>query len=153
MAMAPGTRADPSNSFRFQVEIRDVEVARFSEVGEMTFDQTPEEYAEGGVNSHMRRFPGRFKYGDLTLKKGIAKDGELLWKWFQDSVKAANNGAVIIHPVTITLMDVTGSTGLRSWVFNNAFPIKWHIAAFSADQNGIAIETLTLAHQGINFSE
>jgi phage tail-like protein len=149
----PGNRADPSPSFRFHVIVGDTGIARFSEVGGLNFEQTPEEYAEGGVNSHVHRFPSRFKWGDLTLKKGIATDGQAIWDWFQEAVQFANSGKSTPKPVTVTLKDLTGTIDLRTWTFNRAFPIKWSIAALSAEQNVIAFETLTLAHQGIAFSE
>lgn len=142
-------RSDPSPSFRFTVKIADVAVAHFSECGGLEMDSEPFDYKEGGLNSRVHRLPGRFKFSNLTLKKGVAEDGDALWKWVQDTVK----GQFTPHQVTVVLHDVSGEKPLREWVFENAYPIKWGASALSADQNAIAVETLTLAHQGMSFAQ
>ena len=151
MALARGP--DPSPSFRFHVKIDGVDVARFSECNGLDFDMEVFDYKEGGLNSRLHRLPGRWKYTNLNLKKGIAKDGKPLWDWVQEVVKGSNTGQFSTHPVTITLYDVTGKTPLREWNYVDAYPIKWAASALSADQNAIAIETLTLAHQGLDFAQ
>ena len=151
--MPAGRGPDPSTSFRFQVEIDGVNVARFSECSGIEFQQDTFDYKEGGLNSRVHRLPGRFSFTNLTLKKGIATDGQMLWQWVQGIVQAANGGRVTTHNVTITLYDVGGRAPQRSWVFHDAYPIKWSATALSADQTAIAIETLTLAHQGMSFAQ
>lgn len=147
--MANGKRSDPSPSFRFKVEIEDVTVAHFSECGGLEMESEPFDYKEGGLNSRVHRLPGRFKFSNLTLKKGIAEDGEALWKWVKDTV----SGQILSRRVTVTLFDLTGTKPLREWVFEGAYPMKWGASALNAEQNVIAVETLTLAHQGMNFAQ
>ena len=151
--MPPHRGPDPSPSFRFHVEIQGINVARFSECGGIEFEQETFDYKEGGVNSRVHRFPGRFKFANLTLKKGIATDGQTLWEWIEGVVKTANSGRIATRTVTVTLYDLSGKQPLRSWVFQNAYPVKWGATALSAEQNAIAIETLTLAHQGMSVSQ
>lgn len=151
--MPPTARSDPSPSFRFHVKVGDLDVARFSECGGLDFEQDTFDYAEGGMNSHVHRFPGRFKFTNLTLKKGVALDGQTIWDWMQSAVKSANTGEVPTKPVTVTLYDLSGTNPLRAWNFQNAYPVKWSVVALSAEQNAIAIETLTLAHQGMDFAQ
>ena len=145
--------SDPSPSFRFHIEIQGIEVARFSECNGLDFETETFDYKEGGLNSRVHRFPGRWKFNNLNLKKGISTDGQALWNWVQSVVKGANTGEFPTHSVTVTLYDVTGKTPLRTWTFQDAYPIKWAANALSADQNVIAIETLTLAHQGLDFAQ
>ncbi len=150
--MAP-SRADPSPSFRFKVKITGLEsVARFSECSGLELEQEVMEYKEGGLNSRVHKLPGRFKFSNLTLKRGIATDGTDLWKWIESNVKAANQGSVVAHEVTVTLMDLSGKNELRSWTFGSAYPVTWSATALTAEQNAIAIETLALAHSGMSFS-
>ncbi len=151
--MAATTRADPSPSFRFHVEIDDVPVARFTECGGLSFEQTPVDYEEGGVNSHVHRFPARFKFANVTLKRGIATDGDKMWEWVTKAVQTSNLGQVSANKVTVILYDVGGHDPLRTWTFLGAFPIKWNVVALSAEQNAIAIETLEIAHQGMDFAQ
>jgi phage tail-like protein len=151
--MSAATRADPSPSFRFHIEIQGVNVARFSECSGLELEQETFDYKEGGLNSTVHRFPGRFKFTNLTLKKGIAADGKVLWDWMQATVKAVSEGSVTTHNVTVTLYDLSGKTPLRTWELVNAYPVKWSSTALSAEQNAIAMETLVLAHQGMSFAQ
>ena len=145
--------ADPSPSFRFKVEIKDVGVCRFSEVNGLDFDMETMDYKEGGLNTRIHRFPGRWKFSNLNLKLGISSDGEELWSWVKKAVQGSGSGTLITHPVTITLLDVSGKKTLRAWNYKAAYPIKWAATALSGEQNVIAIETLTLAHQGQDFAQ
>ena len=147
--MAYSRGPDPSPSFRFHVEIQGVQVARFSECSGLEFEQETFDYKEGGLNSRLHRLPGRFKFTNVTLKKGIATDGSTLWDWVQKTVK----GQIEPHTVTVTLYDLTGEKPLRTWTFQGAYPVKWGATALNAEQNAIAIETLVLAHQGMDFAQ
>ena len=143
-------RADPSPSFRFQVTIEGVSVARFTECSGLEFEQEVYPYKEGGLNSRTHQLPGRFKFTNLTLKRGIATDGSKLWAWVMQAVRGP---AIPTHQVTVTLYDSGGHKQLQAWIFKDAYPVKWSATALSADQNAIAIETLVLAHQGMDFAQ
>ena len=139
-------RSDPAPSFRFRVEFRggpDVS-ARFTECSGLEFETELFEYREGGDQSRMHRLPGGIKYGNLELKRGIATDGEPLWRWVRDMAR----GEIRPCHVTISLFAADGAV-VRDWTFVDAYPVKWSATAFSAQENAIAIETLALAHQGL----
>jgi phage tail-like protein len=146
----PTGRADPSPSFRFHVQVQGVTVARFSECSGLGFEQEVYPYREGGLHSRTHQLPGRFKFNNLTLKRGIATDGTDLWTWVKTTVQGP---AITTHDVTVTLYDVRGQQPLQTWVFKDAFPVQWSATALSAEQNAIAIETLVLAHQGMDFAQ
>lgn len=150
--MAASRGPDPSPSFRFQVKIDGIGVARFAECSGLELEQETFDYREGGFNSRPHRLPGRFKFANLVLKKGIAADGEALWQWVEKAVKDANDGRMTTHQVTVTLFAPGAQKELRSWTFSDAYPVKWSATALSAENNAIAIETLTLAHQGMSFA-
>jgi len=151
--MAYSRGADPSPSFRFHVKIDGVDAARFTECSGLDFETEIFDYKEGGLNSRLHRFPGRWKFSNLTLKKGISTEGETLWNWVEDTLKKANVGGFSTHNVTVTLFDLKGENPLRTWEFQDAYPMKWSASSLTADQNSIAIETLVLAHQGLNFAQ
>jgi phage tail-like protein len=151
MALARGP--DPSPSFRFHVEIKGVTVAQFTECSGLDFDMEVFDYKEGGFNSGLRRLPGRWKYSNINLKKGISTEGQAMWDWVKSVVQGADTGKFETHVVTITLYDVSGKKPVRTWEYKDAYPIKWAASSLTAEQNTIAIETLTLAHQGLTFSQ
>lgn len=148
--MGVGQRtADPAASFRFKIEITGVEAGRFTECGGLEFSSDPKSYEEGGRNSFVHQLPGRFKFSNVSLKKGIATEGNTLWNWVKNTV----TGQITTHDVTITLLDDKGSGTVRSWTFKSAYPIKWSATGISSGSNDIAIEELTLAHQGMDFAQ
>ena len=148
-----GTRADPSPSFRFRVSIMGLEsVARFSECSGLELEQEVLEYKEGGLNSRVHRLPGRYKFSNVTLKRGIATDGSDLWDWINNNVQASDQGTVVAHDVTVPLLHLSGQKPLRTWTFSSAYPVKWSATALTAEQTAIAIETLALAHSGMSAS-
>lgn len=143
-------RVDPSPSFRFKVEFRGGpgSMANFTECSGLEFEAETYDYQEGGAQSHVHRLPGKVKYSNIELKRGIAVDGEGLWRW----VKRMAAGTVEPCNVTISLLSTRGNL-VREWTFVDAYPVKWNATAFSAEQNAIAIETLTIAHQGLLIAD
>ena len=88
--------------------------------------------------------PGVTKYPNITLKWGLT-DSRELYDWYRDIVK----GKVVRKTGSIVLYDLDGLTEKVRWNFVNAWPTKWDGPDFSAKANDIAIETLELAHEGI----
>ena len=90
----PTLRESPYSAFNFLVELepgkgKDPQ-AGFSEVSGLNTEITVAEYRTGNdpVN-HVRKQPGIFKTGDVTLKRGVASafgGGALLAGWIGNSV-------------------------------------------------------------------
>ena len=133
----------PYLNFRFLVEIDGIIVGGFSEVSGLNVETEVELLEEGGVNDHVHKLPKKTKYTNLTLKRGLT-DSDALWSWYQ-RVVAGNfkrkSGAII-------LLDNEGNSKWR-WNFKNAYPIKWSGPELQAGNSTVAIETLELAHDGI----
>lgn len=148
--MDPTKASRPTGSLRFKVQFSGGVQAElhFTEASGMDIEMEVFEYKEGGNHTHVYRLPGRFKQGNLTLKRGITEDGKDLWAWFTGML----NGDYKAANVTVSLMDVSNKV-MRSWTFRDAYPIKWSATPMTAEQNAVAVETLTLAHQGLSSSE
>ena len=104
------------------------------------------EYEEGGLNDYVHKLPGRVKYSDLTLKRGMATSDEL-WEWYARAL----GGEIERKNVSVTLYDVAGEE-YRRWNFEEAYPTKWTAPDFRAGENAVAIETLVLAHRGLQLT-
>ena len=137
-------RKDPYRNFNFVVEIDGIKQAGFSDCSGFGASTDPIEYREGGDNTTVRKMPGVTKYTNITLKWGIT-DSRELYDWYRDVVK----GKVVRKTGSIVLYDVDGVTEKVRWNFFNAWPTKWDGPDFSAKGNDIAIETLEIAHEGI----
>lgn len=140
-------------SFYFRVEIGDIAEVSFMEAGGITMETAVEELTEGGENTFSHRLPGRSKFGNLVLKRGmIAGDDSKLADWVENAI--INH---IYEPklVSVSLLKPSdGKSGsnqqgdvLRQWQFERAFPVKWVTSDFKSTDNNIVIETFELSYQ------
>jgi len=104
-----------------------------------------DEVREGGQNEFVHRLPGRVEYGNLVLKRGYATTNELM-DW---CLSVLNRRQIQRRDVTVALMSLDNSQRLFQWTFLGAYPVKWSGPSFKAGEAAIAIETLELAHQGL----
>lgn len=138
-----GQRVDPFLNFNFLVEIDGISRAAFQEAS--GFDSTIDviEHREGGDNITPRKLPGMTKYSNIVLKRGITDDVEL-YQWHRQAIQ----GNVQRRNGSIVLLDRQGTEQVR-WNFVNAWPTKWDGPDLNAEGNDVAIETLELAHEGV----
>lgn len=143
------TREDPLVGFHFRVEIEGVYKftdTYFTEVSGLGSEQEIIEHkvTKNGVEVVMK-VPGRLKWQDITLKRGITSTMDI-WEWRraveEGKVNEARaNGSIIM--CNQQLDDVA------RWDFTNAWPVKISGPSIKADSNEIGIEELTLAHENI----
>ena len=142
--MATGQRVDPYMNFNFLVEIDGITQAGFQECSGLDSTTEPVEYREGGENTTVRKLPGKTTFSDLSLKWGLTDSTEL-WEWRKQVTQgkvARKNGSIVIY-------DLANSEEVARWNFVNGWPTKWEGPSFDAKANDIAVETLTIAHEGI----
>lgn len=132
-------------SFHFKIELAglsDDEDVRFQEATGLTAEITTEELREGGVNDYVHRLPTGAKYGNLVLKRGFVKSSGLV-DWCRDAIE---NFEFTPKDVTVTLLDADHEP-LVAWSFLGAYPVKWALSDFKAQDNALAIESLELAYR------
>ncbi len=142
--MATGDVPSPYVNYNFLVEIGGITRAAFHDAS--GFDSTIDiiEYAEGG-HITPTKFAGMVKYANITLKRGITDDVEL-FTWHQQWAKC--DPAATRRDGSIVLLDRSGQEKVR-WNFTRAWPCKWVGPDLTAEGNDVAIETLELAHEGL----
>jgi phage tail-like protein len=140
--MAP-PRRDPYKVFRFRVEIDGLTAAAFSEVNGLESETTVIEYRAGTDPNLARKLPGLTKYPNIVLKRGVTQDAEL-WNWR----KRVIDGNVDRRNGSIVLQDDSGQDQVR-WNFHNGWPCKLQGPSLNAHGDDVAIETLEIAHEGI----
>lgn len=103
-------------------------------------------FAEGGVNDFTHQLPVRHTWGRITLTTGVVKD-MTLWNWYRaglsHSLGARRDGAII-------LLGPDGETAM-TWTFKAGLAAKWSGPDLNAMENAIAVESLEIAHQGLNL--
>lgn len=140
-----GKRTDPFLAFRYEVQLDDLAVAGFSEISGLALETEVQDYPEGGLNSHLKKFPGRSKQTNLVLKRGIV--GRDLWQWYWDLTQ----GTVKRRSGSIVVKDPAGSDDVLTFQFRDAFPVKWQGPELNAGQSAVAVETLELTHEGLEL--
>lgn len=136
----------PPVSFYYQVSFNGVGDksidTRFQSISGLSAEVKTETYKEGGENRFEHILPVRSSYSNLTLKRGLVKDSDLI-KWFTDTFDTMQ-----VKPVTldIILMNEEGQP-LVNWNVVHAWPKKWSLTDFDAEKSAIAIETLELHYR------
>jgi phage tail-like protein len=141
--MATGDRKDPYHGFRFIVQIDGITRGGFRECSGLDSSQDPVEYREGNEPLRARKLPGLNKSSNISLKRGVTDDKDL-WTWR----KKAIDGKVDRKNGSIILMDDAGEEKTR-WNFVDGWPTKWTGPTFNATANEVAIETMDIAHEGV----
>ena len=141
---------NPYSAFNFIIEIDGAQIAAFQEVSGLDSENTPIEYREGAdAMNTVRKLPGFEKYGNATFKRGIT-GSTALWDWR----KEVRDGGTAFPPtrdVTIKLLDEK-HTAVLKWKLTNAWCSKLSGPSLNAKGNEIAIETMELAHDGIEIT-
>jgi len=130
-------------SFRAEFDLGDA-TARdmaFTEMSGLTAELEVETVKEGGENRFEHRLPGRARYPDLVLRRGLLVDSGLR-DWIVDAVQ---NLAIVPVTVWISLLDAEANP-LRVWTVLGCWPRKWVVGDFNAQDSAIAVETLELVY-------
>ncbi|MCC5938897.1 MAG: phage tail protein [Lunatimonas sp.] len=136
----------PPVGFHFSVEFTgmDGETAdsQFQSVSGLSVSIDTEEIAEGGENRFKYKLPVRTKHANLVLKRGLRVNSKLI-DWCMDSFE---NFEFELRDLTIKLLNEEHEP-LMTWNVVHAFPIKWEVDEFNAQESKLVVETIELAYQ------
>ncbi len=124
-------------------------IGEFTEVEGLQIEIEIEELEEGGVNGFTHKLPGRMKWPNIVLKRGVTMSDALI-TWMNQSSgdgMAANGNKLTRSTMGITLRNPAGKA-LREWQVEGAFPIKWTGPNFAASNDDPLSEELEIAHHG-----
>ncbi|MGM9475496.1 phage tail protein [Pedobacter sp. GSP4] len=137
----------PPVGFHFLLQIEGlsydgVDDIGFTDATGLEANITTEEYKEGGENRFAHKLPTAITYSNLTLKRGLLFNSKAM-HWFKECVESFT-----FSPKDITLILLNDEhEPLQAWNFVNAYPVRWSIEGFNAQQNGLVIESIEFAHQ------
>lgn len=136
----------PPVGFHFRVDIDDItsgdQEIHFQEVSGINVSVGEMTYNEGGENRFVHRLPDRVTYEKLSLKRGMLIGSKMV-AWFKDAVESFKFDP---KTVTVTLLN-SEHEPLEAWSFIQAYPVKWSISGFNAQNNELVIETVELSFQ------
>src|ERR1700722_7551924 len=90
----------------------------FQEVSGLVLEVNLDTYNEGGENRFVHRLPGRTKYSDLVLKRGMGLLPSMVTAWMID---ATENFNYVPTNLLISLLD-ENHLPVSSWYVVNAIP-------------------------------
>jgi phage tail-like protein len=138
---------DPLVGFHYGIEVQGVVNGYFTECSGIGSENELIEHKvvdEKGRES-IQKIPGRLKWQDITLKRGITSNMDI-WDWRDQIVEgkvddARKNGSIV-------MFDQAGDEVAR-WNFENAWPLKVSGPSMKADSNEFGIEELVITHEGL----
>lgn len=139
-------RKDPLVAAYFSVAFDGKVAGAFRECTGLGSESQVVEYRATDQNGKpvLIREPGTMKYNDIVLKRGITDDMDM-WEWRRQVEEGDLEGAR--RSGTITLHSQKGEAIAR-WTFVNAWASKLAGPTYDAKTNEVAIEELTITHEG-----
>ena len=117
------------------------EASGFSNSSEVVTHQA----VDAAGKSVVQKIPGDLTWDDLTLSRGITDD-KALWDWRQkvidgDVAGARANGSVIMYN--------QANEEMARFNFTNGWPSSWKGPDVSSEDQSVAVEEITIAHEGL----
>lgn len=115
---------------------------RFQSVSGLSVDLPTETVAEGGELRFKYHLPGVPQFGKLTLKRGLFQ-GSFVVNWCKNAIERFE-----FEPknVLVTLLNDL-HLPVAIWHVHNAYPTRWAVSEFNAEQSSVVVETLELTYQ------
>ncbi|MBL7970117.1 MAG: phage tail protein [Prolixibacteraceae bacterium] len=114
---------------------------QFQSVSGLSVNLETEEIAEGGENRFKHRLPVRAQYPNLVLKRGLVPHSALI-DWCKASVEEFKFAPTDIQ---IILLNAENQP-LQTWNVVHAYPVKWMVSDFDAEESKILVETIELSY-------
>ncbi|HEY1914797.1 MAG TPA: phage tail protein [Streptosporangiaceae bacterium] len=121
----------------------------------LQFEMTYKAIESGGVYDEIYQLPERIKWSPVTLERAVQQNASLaIWQWLKICTAnwSANPSSAQDFDgqtnVSITLLDYQ-SQEVLTWILQDARPVKWEGPTLNAEDKKVAIEKLTIEHQGI----
>jgi phage tail-like protein len=142
-------REDPLVGFHFAVDIQGVVKGYFTECSGLGSEHEVIEQKEVNANGQeiIVKIPGRLKWENITLKRGITSSMDL-WEWRQqvedgNVEKARQSGSIVMYD--------QHHEEVARWNFEHAWPISLKVTSPrpKSDSNEIGIEELIITHEYI----
>ena len=149
IAMESGIEEDPLLGFNFQLELEGRATGYFTECSGIGSENEVAEHkiVDESGKEIVRKIPGRMKWTDVTLKRGITKNMDI-WDW-RDEVVTGNVEAARTN-CTISMLSRDYNTQVAAWNLVNAWPSKVSGPSMKSDSNDIVLEELVIVHEGMS---
>jgi phage tail-like protein len=136
----------PLPVFHFTVQWGGTRVG-FSEVTGLTQENQAIEYRDGSFPEYSSiKMPGLRKFSNVTCKRGIVSADNEFFDW----LSTIRLNKVERRDVIVSLLNESHEP-VMVWKLHNAFPVKIEGPQLKASGNEVAIESIELAHEGLEL--
>ena len=144
--MAKG-KPEAHGAFHFEVNVPSVGTGRFRSASGLKVEREVVTLREGGMNEFEHKLIGGVKYSNVVLKQGFAD------KKLAQIVLGQSKGRPTRYAAAISITQL-GPAGkpIAKWTLQEAWICKWEGPEFDASKNDISVETIEIAHHGIEVS-
>jgi phage tail-like protein len=135
----------PPVGFHFSVKFEDIGTEdkdhQFQSVSGLSVDIETEEIAEGGENRFKHKLPVKTKFPNLVLKRGLLIDSKVI-DWCKNAIENFE-----FKPVNLIVTLLNGEhQPLQYWKVIHAYPVKWSVEDFNAQESKVVVESFELAY-------
>ena len=136
---------DPIIGFSFALDVQGVLSGYFTEVSGLGSETEVVEHKVTDQKGRdlIQKIPGRLKFTDVTLKRGVTKDMQI-WKWRKsvedgDIVGARKNATITVYDQSLA--------AVAKWNLTNAWPSKVSGPSLSSDGSSVGVEELSVVFE------
>ncbi len=136
---------DPLIGFKYSLDIAGKVTGYFTECSGLDIEYDPVELKavnEKGVPIIIQQ-PGRIKYSDITLKRGITSNLDI-WDWRKEIEEGNVDSARVSGTVT---MHSEAGDPIAMWHFERGWPSKVTGPQVKSDSNEYGVEELVIVHE------
>lgn len=148
--MADDRLEDPFPTYRYIMTIDDIDDSiQFKEVSGLESTTEVIEYQESGdTQQPLKKLPGRTKYTNITIKRGITSNLGL-WEWYSEIVDNARDGLTRVNAI-ITLRD--GNEGEeKTYTLSEVWPCRYKGPDLDAQGDDIAFEEIEFVCESLEI--
>jgi phage tail-like protein len=147
MASKTGRETDPLIGFNFRLEIEGKLSGYFTECSGIGSENEVVRHkaVDDGGHELIQIIPGRLKWSDVTLKRGIT-DKMDIWEWRQKVVEGKMDEARTNCSIVMTDRNYED---VARWDFVNAWPSKVTGPSVKSDSNDFGVEEVVIVHEGL----
>lgn len=141
-------KVDPIPTYTIAIDIQGIEVARFMEASGFDSKTQTIDHRETDKDGkvYINKVIGTTNWSDITLKRGLHSENNLLWEWRQavldgDYEAARKDGS-------ITGYDPKGEIVVQ-YTFTRGWVSSWKGGSFNAKNAAVNVEEISITHEGL----
>jgi phage tail-like protein len=137
-------------AFHFSVDFLELEGmdidARFQSVSGLAVSIETDSIVEGGESRFKHLLPKGTTYTDLVLKRGFVSSSKVI-DWCRRTTETLR-----IEPININVSLLNEAHDpVMTWKIKHAWPKRWSVADFNAENSAIVIETIEIGYRYFTF--